>query len=31
MKVKHPYTKLDCVVLPCFEMAADFIHGHKNS
>ena len=27
MKVKHPYTELERVVLPCLEIAADLIHG----
>ena len=29
MKVKHPYTELKRVMLPCLEIAADLIHGRE--
>ena len=29
MKVKHPYTELKRVMLPCLEIAADLIYGRE--
>ena len=31
MKRKHPYTKLESVVLPCLEIAAGILHGGKKA
>ena len=31
LKTKQPYTGLETVVLPCLKIAADLIHGGKNS
>ena len=31
LKTKRPYTELETAVLPCLKIAADLIHGGKNS